>query len=363
MPTRHLPAKPDLRHLQLQAKDLLHGHRDGDVAVLQRIREFHPRFQDATDAELRAAKLTLADAYFALAREYGFSSWARLRTVVAAELTPDFSKPHHERITDPLLRHAIDLLDDGNAAALREILRANPELIRQRVTFEGENYFEKPSLLEFIAENPIRHDSMPPNAVEIAELLIEAGAPRASIDETLMLVSSGRVARECGLQLPLIERLAKHGASLDAAMMPALVHGELAAVDALIRLGARVSLEAAAGTGRVQDAQRSIASADAFSRHRALALAAQHGHAAILRLLLEAGEDPNRYNPIRSHSHSTPLHQAALAGHLESVRVLMEHGARADIPDTHYGANAIEWAEYARQEQIVAYFKRQPFLA
>jgi ankyrin repeat protein len=39
-----------------------------------------------------------------------------------------------------------------------------------------------------------------------------------------------------------------------------------------------------------------LPSTDAEVRHRALSLAAQHGHAEIVRLLLDAGEDPNRYN-------------------------------------------------------------------
>ncbi|HYC61676.1 MAG TPA: ankyrin repeat domain-containing protein [Thermoanaerobaculia bacterium] len=358
MPVRHLPAEPDLRHLQLQAKDLLRGHRDGDGAVLQRLREFHPRYARATDAELRSAPLTLADAYFALAREYGFSSWVRLRTAVISTMTPDFNKAHHERITDSTFRQAVDLLDAGDLAGLREYLRSHSDLITQRVTFEGENYFQQPALLEFIAENPVRHESMPPNAVEVAELLIEAGAPRASIDETLMLVSSGRVARECGLQVPLIELLAKHGASLDGAMLPALVHAEFEAVEALIHLGAPITLDVAAGTGRVDDAKRMFVSADASSRHRALALAAQHGHAAILTMLLEAGEDPNRFNPVGCHSHSTPLHQAALAGHLDSIRVLIEHGARTDIGDTLFNGIALEWARYANQEQAASYLAR-----
>jgi uncharacterized protein (TIGR02246 family) len=53
--------------------------------------------------------------------------------------------------------------------------------------------------------------------------------------------------------------------------------------------------------------------------------------ADIVRLLLDAGEDPNRYNPDGLHSHSTPLHQAALAGHDAVVRLLVERGARLDI--------------------------------
>jgi ankyrin repeat protein len=50
--------------------------------------------------------------------------------------------------------------------------------------------------------------------------------------------------------------------------------------------------------------------------------------------LLDAGEDPNRYNPEGTHAHSTPLHQAALAGHKAVVQLLIERGARLDIQDT-----------------------------
>jgi hypothetical protein len=44
--------------------------------------------------------------------------------------------------------------------------------------------------------------------------------------ETLALVSSGRVARECGAQVPLIDLLCSYGADPDYAMPPALPHGE-----------------------------------------------------------------------------------------------------------------------------------------
>jgi hypothetical protein len=55
-------------------------------------------------------------------------------------------------------------------------------------------------------------------------------------------------------------------------------------------------------------------------RHCALVLASQYGHAEIVSLLLDAGKDPNRYNPIGIHAHSTPLHQAVAGGHDLVVR-------------------------------------------
>jgi hypothetical protein len=57
------------------------------------------------------------------------------------------------------------------------------------------------------------------------------------------------------------------------------------------------------------------------------------GPVAVGNEWLDAGEDPNCYNPKGNHAHSTPLHQAALAGHAGVVRLLVERGARLDIKD------------------------------
>jgi ankyrin repeat protein len=78
-------------------------------------------------------------------------------------------------------------------------------------------------------------------------------------------------------------------------------------------------------------AARLLWSADAEARHRALSLATQHGHAEIVRLLPDAGEDPNRYNLEGNHAHSTLLHQAVLTGNAAVVRLPVERGARLDL--------------------------------
>src|SRR5262249_48781372 len=117
------------------------------------------------------------------------------------------------------------------------------------------------------------------------------------------------------------------------------------------------NVAAAAGLGRLADAEQLLATANSESRHRALALAAQHGNADIVRLLLDAGEDPNRYNLEGNHAHSTPLHQAALAGHEAVVRLLVERGARLDIKDTIYQSTPLGWAVYAGQTEIEKYLR------
>ena len=123
------------------------------------------------------------------------------------------------------------------------------------------------------------------------------------------------------------------------------------------RAAGRVLRKGGAATGRLGEAQQMLPHADADSRHRALALSVQHNHLGTARLLLEAGEDPNRYNPVGCHSHSTPLHQAALAGHTEIVRLLMEHGASTDMRDIHFDATAIGWAEHGGHQAIADYLQ------
>ena len=55
----------------------------------------------------------------------------------------------------------MDLLDAGDVEVLRAHLNAHPALIGQRVLFEGGNYFRNPTLLAFIADNPIRRGNLP----------------------------------------------------------------------------------------------------------------------------------------------------------------------------------------------------------
>lgn len=358
MPTKSLPPRPDLDHLKHLALDLTKARIAGDPSALQRIREFHPRFARASDAEIQGAEFALADALFTIAREHGFASWPRLRERIEKPTrADDTSLPAHERIEDPTFRRAVELLDAGDVEGLRAHLAAHPDLVHRRVRLEGGNYFREPTLIEFVAENPVRHDRLPANIVEVARVILDAGADRASASEAAMLVASGRVAREHGAQVPLLDLLCARGADPDASMLAALAHGEMDAVRALLRNGARMDLPAAAALGDLAAAMRELPSADPLARHRALALAAQLGHAEIVRLLLDAGEDPSRYNPVGAHSHSTPLHQAIWHGHLDAARVLVERGARLDLLDTLWKGTPLDWAIHGKREAEVRFLR------
>ena len=358
MPVRRLPSNPSLDHLRHQAKDLLQYHSDRIPATAQRIREFHPRFHRACDADIFNAKLSLSDAQLTISRECGFASWARLkRHIEKPTLSDQLTLRHHERIEDPIFRSAVGLIDRGDSAGLRTLLKLHPKLIHQHILFEGGNYFRSPTLLEFVAENPVRHGTLPSNIVEVTRVILDAGPDTGARNETLMLVATGSIPRECKVQLPLIDLLCEHGADPTRAIRCAALLDEHASVNALIRHGAKVDLPVAAALGRSTEFSHLLAEASPEERHLALALAAQYGHLEIVRSLLDAGEDPDRYNPPGGHSHGTPLHQAAGAGHESVVRMLVERGARLDLKDVLWHATPADWAAHEGKTKIEAFLR------
>lgn len=358
MPVKPLPQDPSLAHLKYQAKDLIKEHAAGDPRAAQRIREFHPRFENAGDSEIFATRLSLSDAQLTIAREHGFPNWPRLkRHIEKPTLADRLDLPHHERIEDTRLRRAVELLDAGDDARLCAYLKQYPKLVHEQVLFEGGNYFRNPTLLEFVAENPVRHGKLPGNIVEVAKVIIDAGADRAALDATLGLVSTGMVPRQCRVQISLIDLLCARGADPNGALHGAALHGEFEAVETLLRCGGKVDLPIAAALGRTEEALRLISIEGNDERHLSLTLAAMFGHVEIARILLDGGEDPDRYNPIGAHSHSTPLHQAALAGHEQVVRLLVEHGARLDIKDILWQGTPADWARHGGKTEIERYLQ------
>jgi hypothetical protein len=360
MPVRRLPENPNLEYLKYQAKDLLKDHAAHSAAAAQRIREFHPDWRESSDAEIFAAKFRLSDAQLAIAREYGFLSWPRLKRRIEKPKPGDEVKlPHHERIEDPVFRRGVELIDAGDAEGLRSYLKDHPKLARQHVHFEGTNYFHNPGFVEFVAGNPIRRPALPKNIVDVARVILDEGVDQPALDETLALVATGSVPRECGQQIPLIDLLCDYGADIDAAIRIAAVLYELDAVVALLRRGARMTLAVAAAQGRIEDVRKMLSTASAEQRHLAFALAAQYRYVEIVRLLLDAGEDPDRFNPVGGHSHATALHQAAGNGMLEVVKLLVERGARTDIKDILFGGTPLGWAKHEHRKEVEAYLREK----
>lgn len=330
---------------------------------------FDASLQQWAEQAQQLPNLDFADAQLALARWYDFQSWAALVEYIEAVTQKD----------SPVWRFeaAVEAVINGELPILKSLLRDDPELVRARST--RVTHLDPPvhraTLLHYVAANGVEgyRQKCPANAVDVAKTLLNAGAEVDALADMYggqcttmsMLVSSCHPAN-AGVQVPLVETLLDAGAAIEARgsgrwtspLMTALAFGYRNAAEALVARGARVdSLPAAAGLGRIDDAARMLPNADRESRHRALALAAQHGHADIVRLLLDAGEDPNRYNPDGNHSHSTPLHQAALAGHAAVVRLLVERGASLDIKDKGYHGTPLGWAIHGRQVEIANYLR------
>lgn len=76
-----LPAIPSLAYLRQEAHELHRAHDKANPEICAVLR-CHPRFIQASDADILEARLSLADAQCALARAYGFPSWSALRAHV-----------------------------------------------------------------------------------------------------------------------------------------------------------------------------------------------------------------------------------------------------------------------------------------
>ena len=361
-----------------QADALLAGWNSSNAGAVRVFRNRHPKFLDdkipwlerhMSDAEVRATPIDGDDARLALARWYEFQDWQRLEEYVASVQEPFAPITRFER--------AVEAVIDGDIAALRALLNYDPRLVRARST--RVNHFDPPmhraTLLHYLAANGVEgfRQRSPKNAVEVARLLLSTGADPNALSwayggqcTTMALLVSSTPPAQAGVQVPLVALLIDVDASRRPAgegtwtspVETALVFGKHDAAQALVRRGAPIeSLAAAAGLGRIEDVKRLLPSAEEQDRHRALALAAQCGQAEAVSILLDAGEDPNRFNPPGTHAHTPPIHQAIAAGHLNVVKLLVERGARLDIKDTIHQGTPLGWAKYCDQPAIAAYLQ------
>ena len=271
--------------------------------------------------------------------------------------------------TDTLFREAVSAIDAGDVEKLEHLLAANPGLVRQSLESPGdwlrntvgdslEGYFKQPYLLWFVADNPIRIDKLPSNIEAISSVIIKAVQREAAdslqqqLDYGLGLVATGRIPRECGVQIQLIDLFIDAGAKPGSGI-GAIAHGNLAAAEHLIGRGGKLTLPVAVCLERMDDVIRFAPEATAADLQLAVAAAAFYGKTAMLTLLIGLGADINTYPDSTSgfHSHATPLHQAVFSGSPDAVKVLVEAGAKLDLRDRIYSGTPLGWAEYMQAEE------------
>jgi hypothetical protein len=267
---------------------------------------------------------------------------------------------------DSLFRAAVTAIDSGDIPELTSVLARAPALVGQRLQSPGpwlrdqvgdalEGFFRAPYLLWFVAEDPVRNGKLPPNIADVASTIIEAARREGvaglqeQLDYALRLVSWSWIARECGVQIALIDVLVDAGASTDGTPDNALVNGNVAAAEHLLERGAKPTLSASLGLHRWDEARRLARQASPRDKQAAFILSALNGNATGIQLMLDAGAEINRPSA-DLYAHATALHHAVWSGSLSAVTTLVEAGADVTARDTAENATPLGWAEYAESQ-------------
>jgi hypothetical protein len=276
---------------------------------------------------------------------------------------------------DAHFQRAVSAIDAGDVRELEQLVSINPRLVRERLNAPGawlrdkvgsalDGFFQRPFLLWFVAEDPVRNGRLPGNIADVARRLVRAAEREGSetlreqIDYALRLVSWSWIARNCHVQIALIDVLIDAGAALDRNAENALVNGNFAAAEHLLARGAPVSLATALCLGRWNDVRRLGPTASAEDKQFGLLLAALKGRADALTKVIALGVDLNV--PCASlYSHATALHHAVYSGSLDAVKVLVEAGADLDAKDTIYDGTPLGWAEYGKQVEIADFLREK----
>jgi hypothetical protein len=272
---------------------------------------------------------------------------------------------HNIEISDPVFRDAVKAIDSGDETALKKLLDTNPRLLTDRLNAPKGGYFQHPYLLWFVAENPVRNDTLPKNIIDIARLIIESakqqnvGSLSDQINYTLALVCSGRVSREQNSQIGLIDLLVEYGANPNGPLMGALTHQETEALKRLLHHGATLTLPVAVGLKLKEEIPTLLKTASRADLQSTLTAAAYYGDANTLKTLLEYDLDINAWNTEGFHTHSVPLHQAVWAGSVDAVKMLADAGADLRIKDKIYHASPLSWAIHCEKPEIEKYLRER----
>jgi hypothetical protein len=338
-----------LEQSRKQAKELLRRFRAGDREAFDRIRWNHPRFRGLADEEIAGCRFVLADAQLVVARRHHFASWARFRKHIETLERGDPEVLRFERAADAIVAGRID--------ELRALLAEHPDLVRQRSTRA-----HRAPLIHYVAANGVEdyRQVTPPNVLEVARLLLDAGADvdaesaaYGGGSTVLGLTATSVHPRRAGVQIPLLDLLLERGAALEEGIVQsALANGRPEAARALVDRGAAVeTLAVAAGVGRLDLVRELVDEAGPAEIDQALiAVAASDGMTAlhnacgsaaieIARLLIERGaplEKENRFGGTVLAStlwfaHHADAEELRDRDYVAVIDLLLAAGARTDV--------------------------------
>jgi len=264
-------------------------------------------------------------------------------------------------VANPQFESAADAVVAGDAAALKLLFEANPQLIRARSTRP-----HRATLLHYVAANGVEEERQrtPANIVEIAELLLRSGAEvDAEADvygggaTTLGLAATSIHPQVAGVQIALLEKLLEHGASLNPktnAIRPqslveaCLANGRKDAAEFLRSRGAPITLAAAAGLGELDTLRNYFAPGLASSPSQAelqqgFFFACEYGRRDSAEFLLDRGANVGAANP----NGQTALHCAIIGGSVEMVRWILTKNPPLAARNA-YGGTPFGQAQWSR---------------
>ena len=300
----------------------------------------------------RPTRCGLAGVQFFIAREHGFTSWPKFAKHVQAVARGN------SRISN--FEAAADAIVSGDADTLRKLLCDHPGLARERSTRE-----HRSTLLHYVSANGIENfrQKTPQNIVEIATLLLDAGAEVDAESDaygggctTLGLVATSIHPEQAGVQIALLRTLLERGARLDrpssagnrhSIVTGCLANGQPKAAEFLANLGAPVDLEGAAALGRLAEVKSYFDEYGALRPHTsrqqmesAFEYACWYGQKEVVEFLLERGVDRGWCDT----NGKTGLHCAAYGAHVDLVALLLQHGAPVDAKEKSSRATPLDAA-------------------
>jgi ankyrin repeat protein len=309
MPT--LPAHPNLDQLHHQAKELLRAAKAEDPDAVRRIEAVSPR-------------VSLAGAQLAVAREYGFASWRKLKDEVGArtlELAEHVDEFCEASVSGSIARAARLLAETpaiasynlataailGDPDRVRVEMERDPSLATRSDPRTGWTALHAACASRWHQREPARADGL----LTVARLLLDAGADPAARTPAAPRWSPLR----CAIAV------SNSGPSNRAVVELLLDHGAVPNDHDLYLAGF--------ARDRDQLLPLLLARVPNLAEVAAQALAApiSNRDSDSARLLLEAGADPRRY--LDDDGHPTPVVWAAIKAGCgpELLELLFGHGA------------------------------------
>lgn len=247
----------------------------------------------------------------------------------------------HRAVADFLVsrgarHHIISAISMNSADEVRKLVAADPAVLNGRMT-RNENH-----------AMPL-HYAVLKNRPEMVSLLVELGADPLAVDGMGQPVAT--YATTPDIDRPVMEKIR----GMTASELTSAVRGSRRPRGAMLDLVALLALGDWDTAARLLSEKPELVAPNGPGAG-ALHLMAKRNAVAAVRWLLDHGADPNA-RWAHWDADVTPLHLAASQGHAEVVRTLLAAGADRSIRDSKPDGDAIGWAEFFGQPEIVEILK------